>query len=224
MKKIVLIALALFTFNLHLSAQEINEGNYPFLKKYAEYGNGLSMVIEGSEDAITHVMEQKLKDDSGIKVKNIRKDVQGVEAARMIRVADAMYDYYYRLEPISKNDNNHFRLIFFVSAGNYNFLSSGKYPVVMEAAKNWMQTIQEDVYLYQYGQTIVDQQEVIEKIKKEEENLKSEQKKLEAQIAEAQARLQQNIEQQKTKREDLLREEGKLEELKTQRNVLRYKR
>ena len=214
MKKSILLAILVFTFGFIAQAQEIREGVYPFIKKGTSSANGLRIELDGKPDHVEAVVERELKELTGQKVKDIKSGVSGLEAARIADFSDATLDYYYKVEKLSKKVDNRTVLTLFLSAGNYNFLNSDKYPEEMAAAAVWLDALQQKVHVYEYELLIEDQEKLIKEAKKDQEKLVSEHQKLEKQQEGILKAIDENEKAQEQQIEKIAAEEGKLAEMK----------
>ena len=167
----------LFCFS-SLSAQIVKEGNYPFLGGKVKTANGLSVVITGSEEALQVVLEEQLTLKTTQKPKKFKKGMM-IEAATWPGIFSGNMDYYYLVESIKKEGPAQHQLTMFVSAGNDNFLSSKKFDEELNALGNWMEGLNNEVFLYQQKAVIDAQRLVLEaatkEFEKEQEELKKEQ-------------------------------------------------
>ena len=213
MEKTILTLVFVLTFGLMAHGQRVVEGRYEFMKKVADQANGISLILNGSTDAIQAILQKKMKAESGVRVRNIKHGIQGAEAVRLSTISQSMFDYYYKLESVGKKNENQTRLTLFVSAGNYNFLTSEKYPVEMEAAKNWLSQVARDATLYQQQLYIEQQARNVAKAEKELENTLSEREKLEEMLADIQAKIEANSQSQLGLQERIQGERNRLEKM-----------
>lgn len=195
-------------------AQEITEGTFVFTKKITPSANGLSMVVEGNEEVVSEWFEAEWKGLTNKKPKNVKQDVMGMEAMQVARFSNATLDYYYRIESLGKEMPGFTRINLFLSAGNYNFLSSEKYPKEMDAAKSWLQELPAHLEVFRNAQAVDEQEAMIVKAEKELKNLQTDQKKLEKEQMDLDRKKEANELQQKSQTEMIEKEKAKLSSMK----------
>ncbi|MEZ4847728.1 MAG: hypothetical protein R3B93_03695 [Bacteroidia bacterium] len=176
MQRTILTLTLILVLGMTSYAQKIVEGQYDFIKRVANKANGISLELNGTEEAIDAILQKKIKAEAGTKVKTLKSGIRGAEASRLPAISSSTYDYYYKLEPTGKKNESITRLTFYVSAGNYNFLSSKKYPNEMKAAGQWLSEISREVMLYQQQLYIDQQARNVEKAEKHLTELISERK------------------------------------------------
>jgi predicted ribosome quality control (RQC) complex YloA/Tae2 family protein len=208
-----LLGAFLFCFS-SLSAQLVKEGNYPFLGGKQKTANGLSIIITGPTEVLELILEEQLTVTTKEKVKSFKKGMM-IESAPWPGIFTGNMDYYYRVDPIKKSEPLQNQLTMFVSAGNDNFLSSGKFEEELNALGNWMEGLNDEVFLYQQKEAIDAQKLILEAVtkefEKEQEALEKEQGELEKQqeelkkqqedlkkMQDAIAKQQETIEKQQT--------------------------
>ena len=214
MKQIFFLSTLVFLLLSGLHAQEIKEGVYPFIKKGTKSANGLRIELDGKPDHVEAVVERELKALTGQKVKGIKSGVSGLEAARIADFSEATLDYYYKVEKLSKKIEDRTVLTLFLSAGNYNFLNSDKYPEEMAAAAFWLDEMQQKVHVYEYEIAIEEQEKIIKEAKKDQEKLKSDHGKLEKQKEDILKAIEENEVAQDQQMQKIATEESKLQEMK----------
>lgn len=213
-----LLAFIAVAQNSDLNSKALNavkEMSYDFVKKASPTGNGLSTYLYGEPETIEAVIEEQFANASNAKVKNF-KGVQSIEGATFPDISPMTLDYYYRLEK-DKNHPGKTRITFFISAGNYNFLTTEKYPEVMKAAKLWVASLDRAARLRKINEQISAQEVVTtkateelakitedgQKLAKDQKNLKEEMAKLQEKLAEVEKDLEKNNKEKDEKEQEL---------------------
>jgi DNA repair exonuclease SbcCD ATPase subunit len=114
---------------------------------------------------------------TGEKVKST-KGLFAVESVTFDPISARTLDYYYRVEPIGKKEENQSRVTLFLSAGYYNFLDSETYPKEVAAARTFLQSLAKNTLIYRLQEKIKAQQELVNEQIKEEADLQKEGQKL----------------------------------------------
>ena len=198
-----------------LQGQEIKEGTFVFAKKITPSANGLSMVVEGEAEMVSDWFETEWKGLTNKKPKNVKQDVMGMESMQVARFSNATLDYYYRIEPLGKEMPGFTRINLFLSAGNYNFLSSEKYPAEMEAAKNWLGELPAHLEVFRNKRAVEEQEAMIVKAEKELKSLQHEAQKLEKEQLALDRKKEANELLQQNQTSILEKEKVKLQSMKT---------
>jgi hypothetical protein len=213
MQRTIITLSLILVLSITSYAQKVVEGQYEFIKRISDKANGISLVLNGSEEAIDAILHKKFKAEGNAKVKNLRNGIMSAEAAQIPSISPSTFDYYYRLEPTGKKNEIKTRLTFFVSAGNYNFLSSKKFPSEMKATSQWLAQVAREVMLFQQELFIQQQENNVKKAEKYLSDLMSESKKLESMLAEIKAKLDENKQNQAITQEQLKGEKERLEKM-----------
>ncbi|GAB4405745.1 MAG: hypothetical protein OHK0039_07030 [Bacteroidia bacterium] len=133
-KSLILPLLLLLTTSL--SAQVALEGSYAFDKRLAPMANGVTYEINAPTARFEALFTQRFE-TAGAKIKKERKGLFYAEAVVLPDVSGRTLDYYYRVEPTG-SDGARARITLFLSLGNNNFLTSDRYPQEIEAAKQFL--------------------------------------------------------------------------------------
>ena len=231
MKKIILIVAILsltglaFAQNDNItpkSTESVQEMTFEFVKKVSPTANGMSTYLYGSPDDIEAVIEEQFRNGANAKAKGL-KGVQSFEGVIFPDISPLTLDYYYRLEE-DKNHPGKTRIMFFVSAGNYNFMDSEKYPEVMKASKLWVVGLDKAARLLKVNQQVEAQLAVVaksteelakiaeegQKLIKEKNNLNEEIQKLQAKLADTEKEIATNNEAQAKQQSEMEVEQVKL--------------
>lgn len=234
MKRIIFSALLFVFFGMSLQAQvdNISEMSYEFVKKVAPSANGISTLLYGNTDAIEAVIETQFKNAANAKSKGL-KSVNSFEGVVFDAISPKTLDYYYKLEE-DKNNPDQTRITLFVSAGNYNFMSSDKFPEVMAAAKRWVASLDKATRVKVIDDKIDLQTKAVEdftkdydklveegeKLDKDAESMQKEIEKLKEKIAENEQAQVKNEEAQAAEKAKLEVEQTKLKTLNQQKAKL----
>jgi hypothetical protein len=207
------------------SAQAVQEMSYNFVKKVSPTANGISTYLYGEPEVLETVVEEKFGNAANAKVKNF-KGVQSLEGVIFQDISPMTLDYYYRLEQ-DKNHPGKTRMTLFISAGNYNFLNTEKYPEVMKAAKDWMVSLDREARLKKINTQIAAQQVLItkatealaksteegQKLAKNQTDLKQEIAKLQEKLADVEKSIEENATDKTEKEQSLEVEKTKMQVL-----------
>jgi hypothetical protein len=174
----------------------VREGDFEFEKKYKATAYGLAMDLPGEADKIEALLIQRLEEESGGKVKSLKKDLMSLEATKVSQISPNTFDYYFRVVPASKKEKDRSTITFFIAAGNYNFIDTAKYPGGIAAARQWLANFPRWMRLKEIAQEEKAQQLKLEEATKVQTKLAEAQKereekanKLQAEIAELQEEL-----------------------------------
>jgi hypothetical protein len=213
-----LLAVIAIAQNTDLNSKafnSVNEMSYDFVKKVSPTGNGLSTYLYGEPEIIEAVIAEQFQNASSAKAKNF-KGVQSIEGAIFPDISPMTLDYYYRLEE-DKNHPGKTRITFFFSAGNYNFLTTEKYPEVMKAAKLWVASLDRAARLSKINEQISAQEAVVtkateelakitgdgQKLAKDQKSLKEEIAKLQEKLAGVEKDIEKNNKEKETKEQEM---------------------
>lgn len=194
-----------------LKGQQASEGSYPFMKK--ESGNGLSMVLQGQPKNVEAVLDEKLKDGTGIKGRK-RSGNRAYENARYRKISPESLDIFYRVERASRGDKTNSRVFLFLSSGNNNFLDSKTYPDEIASAKEFLAGLPLAVEIYEMGLVIENQQKVIEKEIKRHEQMVKDSISLEAKLAETIQAIENNKQDRGNQLDKIANERARMEEFR----------
>lgn len=172
-----------------ISAQNITEGTANFSRKIS--GNALSITVQGQPKNVTTVLDQKFLAGTGSKGKN-KGGMRTYEGARFRTLSTSTLDMYYKVEKASRSDANNSRVHLFLSAGNYNFLNSNKYPDEMRGAREILEGLQLDVTIYELELAMDEQGKVIDKEIRNHERMVKDSVDLEVKLAETQTAIEEN--------------------------------
>lgn len=193
----------------------VKEMSYDFVKKASPTGNGLSTYLYGEPEAIEAIIEEQFENASNAKVKSF-KSVQSIEEAIFPDISPMTLDYYYRLEK-DKNHPGKTRITFFISAGNYNFLTSEKYPEVIKAAKLWVSSLDRAARLRKINEQISAQEAIVteateelakvtdagQDLAKDQKDLQDEIAKLQEKLADLEKDIKKNNKEKEEKQQEL---------------------
>lgn len=163
----------------------VQEETLAFAKKLKPSGNGLTIVVNANAEELESVIKDKLEVSTGEKVKT-SKGLFTLESVIFEDISSRTLDYYYRVEPIGKSDENVSRVSLFVSAGYYNFLDSEKFPQEIESARAFLQQLEKNIQIFKLQEKINAQQELVSQQLKEEADLQKEREKLQKERVDAQ--------------------------------------
>ncbi|MFK7970739.1 MAG: hypothetical protein AB8F95_10240 [Bacteroidia bacterium] len=241
MKKPILLILALLLASLMVAQgpdmsnkgiDAVKEMTFDFVKKVSPTANGISTYLYGTTDNLELVISEQFKNAANAKSKSF-KGVEAFEGVIFTDISPLTLDYYYRLEE-DKNHPGKTRMVLFISAGNYNFMNSEKYPEVMKAAKVWMASLDRAARLKKMNEQITAQQELVtkatetlaktteesQKLSKDQAGLKADLEKLQAKLAEVEKELENNKKTQAEHESALEIEKTKLKVLTTEKDKL----
>ncbi len=163
MKKLIILSIALFFVSFAWS-QKVSEGKVDFLKDKAD---GLTITIEGQVKNVEEVLDRKFK---SLKSKN-EKGFKAYLGQIFPEISSDMLDYYYKVE---KEKENNSTIIFVLSKGYDNFLTSATNNSEINNAKKMLENLVAEVRRYELELAIEAQVKVFEKATKENEKLVSE--------------------------------------------------
>ena len=218
------LLLVLMSFSFTVYAQQVTEGNQPFMKK--ETANALSIIIQGQPKNVEDVLDKKFKGATNTRGRTSR-GLTTYEGARYSRLSVATLDYFYRVEKAGKRNDALSRVVLFLSTGNNNFISSDSHPEEIVAATEMLEGLQLEVNIYELELVIGEQNKVIEKSIREHEKMVRDSVNLEHKLAETLKDIEENkinranqlvqIDEEKMK---LLEMEAELERLKNGEPIL----
>lgn len=191
-----------------LTAQTASEGIYPFVKRSS--GNGVSITYTGQPDNVKYVLETWMTEASGERSFN-RNGFRALEAVRIQEFSPATYDYYLKVEKLSRQDKEHTEVVLFVSAGNDNFLSSNTHPEMIRQMSLWLESMQRAVTMYELELAIEAQQKVIEKEQRLYDRLQQDSVRLQTDLTETLEDIEKNKATNTTQRQTIASEKLQLQ-------------
>ena len=214
MKKLFLLPLLMVMMTGGAWGQKASEANENFAKK--ESGNAITITCEGDPKNVEEVLKTKLK-----KVKG-GGNVKGNTAHEGVVIEEfspKTLDYYYRVDKAGENQS---KIIFFVSFGNNNFLSSKDDPSVVANIKTSLENMVSEIKRFEIQLAIEAQEKVLagaisdqEKLEKDLEKLQKEQIKLEEELAKCKENQVTNKSSQEAQKKQIEEEKKVLSELQT---------
>lgn len=241
MKRLIIVFVALciagttFAQEPEMTTKGINsvkEMKYDFVKKVSPTANGMSTHLYGTPEALEAVIEEQFRNGANAKAKGF-KGLQSLEGVIFPDISPLTLDYYYQLDE-DKNHPGKTRMTMFISAGNYNFLNSEKYPEEMKAAKMWMVALDKAARMSKMNEQITAQQALVvkstealakvtdegQKLTKTQTKLKEDIAKLQAELAETEKKIETNKKSKKTTQEAMEVEQLKLKTLQEEKTKL----
>ena len=219
MKKIFILASTLFFLVFSLQAQTAAEAKEKFQKKID--GNAVSITIKGQKKNVEDVLKAKFKKQ---KTKNDKGNVM-IEAAILPEISTNTMDYYYRVDKVSDEES---KIVFFMSKGYTNFLTSAEDPNEIAAAKTMLESMVKEVSIFEFQIAIDAQMKVIEKAEKDQEKLVKDgeglvkdQEKLEKELEQNKSDQAQNVTDQETQTGVIEAEKVTLQELQDKLNSVK---
>lgn len=164
-----------------ISAQEVTEGQREFMKKST--ANGLTVVVEGEQKNVQHVMDELVNRGTGIRGKNT-KGLKAYSNARFAEISNATMDVFYDVERASKTTPPQTRVTVFLSSGNDNFMDSSTHPDEIANATSFLENLQYEVTKYELALSIEAQEKLIEKEVKNHDKMVSDSISLQQKLAE----------------------------------------
>ena len=184
-----------------VQAQSISEGTFPFIKKISSQAYGLSREYSATEDELKEELETIFRTTADVKVKEQKSNIIAAQSARLMDISPKAYDYYYRVEKAGDKTSEKVRLTFFISIGNYNFVTPDRYPEVITAARNWMESVEMRLKENERKIALANETKLLVTQKKALEDLAKEKLKLDEELKSLQAKIQQNEEAQAAQKE-----------------------
>lgn len=218
--KYLRLPLALFfCFSMSgIFAQTATEGLRPFVKRAS--GNAISIIYTGQPKNVQDVLEEWLEEASGERTSN-RNGFRALEGVRVQAFSESTLDYYFKVDKVSRQDDEHSEVTVFVSAGNDNFITSGTNPEIVNELSYWLESMQREVALYEIELAMEAQQKVIEKAEKEYEGLQRDSIRLQTTLAETLAAIEENKSSNITQRATIVTEKEQLQAFGEELEIVR---
>ncbi|MEM6262923.1 MAG: hypothetical protein AAGI38_10480 [Bacteroidota bacterium] len=215
-------------------APKVEQGTYPFVKKVAANAPGLTTVLDGSTESILTVIENKFKEAADVKVKSFKKDIYLAEAAKFQEISNGNMDYYFKISPVSKENQDQCQVTLFISAGNNNFITKDKYGEEMDAASQFLVNLDRNTRIFNLNAAIAVQQKLVEEAKakkqelekakedldQEKADIEKQQEELANKLEENAANMEKNAEEQAQATEKVTKVTGGLTDLQKKLQVL----
>ena len=219
MKFLQLLFVCALAFSFEASfAQTATEGLRPFVKRSS--GNAVSIIYTGQPANVKEVLESWMSEASGDRASN-RNGFRAFEGVRVQAFSESTLDYYLKVDKVSRQDKEHAEVTLFVSAGNDNFLTSSTDPEVMNELMYWLESMQQEVTIYELELAIEAQQKVIEKAQKQYDRLQQDSIRLQADLAETLADIEENKVSNTTQRGTIASEELQLQAFREELDIVR---
>ena len=183
------LLLVLLSLSLSTIAQQVTEGNQPFMKK--ETGNALTIILQGQPKNVEDVLDKKFKGATNTRGRSSR-GMTTYEGAHYSRLSGAALDYFYRVERAGKRDDALSRVVLFLSTGNNNFISSSSHPEEMVAATEMLEGLQLEVNIYELELVMEEQSKIIDKSVREHDKMVRDSVNLENKLAETLQAIEEN--------------------------------
>lgn len=201
-----------------LFAQTATEGLRPFVKRSS--GNAISIIYTGQSKNVQKVLEEWLEEASGESSSN-RNGFRAMEGVRIQAFSESTLDYYFKVDKVSRQDDEHSEVTVFVSAGNDNFITSGTNPEIVNELSYWLESMQREVTMYEIELAMEAQQKVIEKAEKEYDGLQRDSIRLQTTLAETLAAIEENKSSNTTQRATIVAEKDQLQAFGEELDIVR---
>jgi hypothetical protein len=166
--KTFLLGVLSFLMVQPLSAQDVTESVYPYMKK--EKAPGFSIVVLGDPKNVEVVIEQLIEAQSKAKAKS-DKGMMVFENAQFSPISSEKNTYYFTLDNPSRKDKEHTLVTMFVRDGIGQFVTSITGPRTAENGISWLEELEINVKIYEMSLVLEDQTKVLEKEMKAQSNL-----------------------------------------------------
>lgn len=168
MKKLALL-LSVVLFTGTLFGQNAYESKFNFDKKMSPFANGVGLKTQKPPEVMEETIIKKVTESAKkAKAKKVNKRMFVFESTVLPEVSPMTMDYYFRIEEVGKGN---YVVQMFLSLGNLNFVSSAKFPNEIEAAKRFMNKLDDKAEMARLMAQIEKQEEKIEEQQKEYEKL-----------------------------------------------------
>lgn len=172
-------------------------------------GNAVVIELEGQAKNVEDVLSKKFKK---YKTKK-EKGYVAIKGQIVSEIATNVFDIYYKVEKAKKGDNTA-KIIFFISLGYDNYLSSAENPTEIQNTINMLNALVNEVRRYELELAIKAQEKVVAENIKTQENLVKDHEKLEKEHEKLEKELAENEETTKTNESDQEAQKGKIEDEK----------
>ncbi len=219
MKHLRLTLALLLSFGMSgLFAQTATEGLRPFVKRSS--GNAISIIYTGQPKNVQKVLEDWMEEASGENSSN-RNGFRALEGVRIQAFSESTLDYYFKVDKVSRQDNEHAEVTVFVSAGNDNFVTSGTNPEIVNELSYWLESMQREVTMYEIELAMEAQEKVITKAQKEYDALQRDSIRLQTTLAETLAAIEENKSSNTTQRATIATEKDQLQAFREELEIVR---
>lgn len=211
MKKLIVFISTVLSLSFAATAQNAREATVKYMKGdqnavIAEYNAPVKVVAEALKNKMSKAGLGKSKSSKGFTT---------YSGTLWQEVSNDKVDVYYKVVAGKKNQPT--TVQFLVSKGYDNFVSSATDATAVNNLKNFLNNLNDEIRLVQFGLDIKAQEEIVKKADEKNENNASEHKKLMKQKEEIEKKIVENENAQKLSQQELDREKAKLEEMKNSR-------
>lgn len=207
MKKIVVLVL-LFVLNLHSNAQS-RTSTVEYQKADRE---AIVNEIPFSEDMITRAIQDTLE-KLGYKGKESKGFIV-YKGVKMPALGSEAYDLYFSVDKKSKREKDISKVTLMISKGFDSFITEKSDPGLVRNAKTYLDSLRNTVAVYDKGQQISEQEEVVKKAEKKMENLTEDAQDLQKKKKKLEKEIEDNIKEQADQQKELEKQRQVLSTLK----------
>jgi len=207
MKKIVVLVL-LFVLNLHANAQS-RTSTVEYQKTDRE---AIVNEVPFSEDMITRAIQDTLE-KLGYKGKESKGFIV-YKGVKMPALGSEAYDLYFSVDKKSKREKDISKVTLMISKGFDIFVTEKSDPGLVRNAKTYLDSLRNTVAIYDKGQQISEQEEVVKKAEKKIENLAEDAQDLQKKKKKLEKEIEDNIKEQADQQKELEKQRQVLSTLK----------
>lgn len=178
MKKLVLFLLGL-SLSASVIAQTSQEQAIEYDKRTVQ---GVSIMVPSySVDLVKAALQQRLEKGATLKGSN-SKGWRIYLAQQFSEIGSMNFDIYTQVTTVGKKNTQSTIIYFLVSKGNENFVTSTTDPEIIENVKKFLNGFVTYLREYDINQKILEQNNLISKLQKEQSNMEADRDKMKSQI------------------------------------------
>ncbi len=208
MRKLLILITCALTLGIVANAQNAREGSVKYMK-----GNQNAVIAEynAPEKVVAEALKNKLS-KAGLGKSKSSKGFTAYSGTLWQEISNDKVDIYYSVVAGKKNQPTSVQVL--VSKGYDNFISSATDANAVNNLKNFLNTLDEEIRLVQFGLDIKAQEEIVKKAESKNAENASDNKKLIKQKEDIEKKIVENENAQKLSQQELDKEKAKLEEMK----------
>ena len=186
MKKVMSLVAAMLLVCATVSAQNAKVETIDFNKQSVQ---GVSLPLPGySVDVVKGALEQRLEKGVGLKGSN-SKGWRTYLAQQFSEIGSMNFDIYTMVNTIGKKKDATTVVYVLVSKGNENFANTTNDPEIMNNTKKFLDGFPKYVKEYDLNQRIIQHNNTLTKLQKEQKALETDKNKMQSQISDLEKKI-----------------------------------